>query len=76
MNKSFVAGIFYIDWKIMKITRFYFDLGFSKYDRKAKFSGNVRCFWFGLVSLFNGIAIFMGYFILKPSVLKNSSDTI
>ena len=30
--------------------------------------------WFGF--LFNGISIFVGYLMLKPSLLKNSSDII
>ena len=33
-------------------------------------------FRFGLVSLFNGISIFVGYLIPKPFSLKDSSGTI
>ena len=32
--------------------------------------------WFGLVSLFNGISIFVGYLMPKPFSKKNSSGTI
>ena len=35
-----------------------------------------RCWWFGLISYFNGISIFVGYFIPKPSFKKNSRGTI
>ena len=33
-------------------------------------------FWFDLVSLFNGISVFVGYLIPKPSLWKNSCDAI
>ena len=32
--------------------------------------------WFDLVSLFNGTSTFVGYLNLKPTLLKNCSDTI
>ena len=31
---------------------------------------------FGLVPLFNGISTYVGYLVSKPSLLKNSSDSI
>ena len=32
--------------------------------------------WFGLVSLFNDISTFVSYLMPKPSLKKNSNDTI
>ena len=32
--------------------------------------------YIGLVSLFNGISTFMGYFMPEPSMYKNNNDTI
>ena len=36
----------------------------------------IQQFWFGLVSLFNGISTFVGYLMSKLFSLKNSSGTI
>ena len=36
----------------------------------------LSCFWFGLVSLINGISTFIGYLMPKLFSLKNSCGTI
>ena len=36
----------------------------------------LKKFKFGLVSLFNGVSTFVGYLTSKPSLGKNSNDTI
>ena len=36
----------------------------------------IPTFWFGLVSLFNGILTFVGHLMPKPFSKKNSSGTI
>ena len=42
----------------------------------ASFRWNMKWLvWFGLVSLFNSISTLEGYFVPKPSTVKNNSDT-
>ena len=49
-----------------------FPQAFHSVDRIMQ----VCIFWFGLVSLFNGISTFIGYLMPKPFSEKNSSSTI
>ena len=46
----------------------------SKDDFAQQWNWNM--FWFGLISLSNGILTFVGHLMPKPSLQKNSTDTI
>ena len=45
-------------------------------ENSEKLSCSLDFFWFGLVSLFNGISTFVGYLMPNPFSKKNSSGTI
>ena len=48
----------------------------KKIDKYLNLAREQKKLWFGLVSLFNGISIFVGYLTPKPFSKKNSSGTI
>ena len=52
----------------------FLTLHYSKFKKKWKSKENLSLF--SLISLFNGIYIFMGYLMPKPFLLKNSISTI